>query len=280
MTVNRIPERYRIPREDGGTISEFYYPHMGETKRALVYLPHEAFSDPARRFPTLTLFHGGGNSEDSFFGGIECASPLKSLLDCMIAEGSCAPVIVVTPTYYRHDTVNALTHAGDAMSLTEMFHRELNEALIPAVDAAYPTISDRDHRAVGGFSMGSEATWSTLAWGGKNVRYYLPMSGDFWAVSVKGGLDHTSETCDRLIEGIRESGLSPSDYEIYAATGVQDIAYPAMRPMVEELLTRAPWFTPAEEGGNLAWAVSEGWHDYEWCWDYIAAALPRFFPAE
>ena len=52
MTVNRIPERYRIPREDGGTISEFYYPYMGETKRALVYLPHEAFSDPARRFPT------------------------------------------------------------------------------------------------------------------------------------------------------------------------------------------------------------------------------------
>ena len=280
MNTTRIPERYRIPREGGGTLEEFHYEYGGEKKRALVYLPEAAGSDPGRRFPTLTLFHGGGDSEDSFFGGLEGASPFKPMLDCMIAEGTVAPVIVAAPTYYHRDTEGAKKHAGDAMLLTEAFHREVNEALFPALDAAYPTIPDRDCRAVGGFSMGAEATWSMLAWGGQNVRYYLPMSGDFWAVAVKGGLDFTSETCDRLIEGIRTSGLRPSDYEVFAATGTEDIAYPAMRPMVEELLTRAPWFTPAEDGGNLAWAVSPGWHGYEWCWDYLAMALPRFFPPE
>ena len=280
MNTTRIPERYRIPREGGGTLEEFHYEYGGEKKRALVYLPEAAGSDPGRRFPTLTLFHGGGDSEDSFFGRLEGASPFKPMLDCMIAEGTVAPVIVAAPTYYHRDTEGAKKHAGDAMLLTETFHREVNEALFPALDVAYPTIPDRDCRAVGGFWMGAEATWSMLAWDGQNVRYYLPMSGDFWAVAVKGGLDFTSETCDRLIEGIRTSGLRPSDYEVFAATGTEDIAYPAMRPMVEELMTRAPWFTPAEDGGNLAWAVSPGWHGYEWCWDYLAMALPRFFPPE
>ena len=94
MTTTRIPERYRIPREDGGTLEEFTYDYEGEKKRALVYLPREARSDPRRRFPTLTLFHGGGDSEDSFFGGPEAASPFKPMLDCMIAEGTIAPLIV------------------------------------------------------------------------------------------------------------------------------------------------------------------------------------------
>ena len=212
MTTTRIPERYRIPREDGGTLEEFTYDYEGEKKRALVYLPREARSDPGRRFPTLTLFHGGGDSEDSFFGGQEAASPFKPMLDCMIAEGTIAPLIVVTPTYYHRDPGSARTHAGDAMQLTETFHREVNEALIPAIDAAYPTITDRNARAAGGFSMGAEATWSALAWGGQNIRYYLPMSGDFWARPHRRDLrpsdrgDPVVRSHARGLRGLRRDG--------------------------------------------------------------------------
>ena len=84
----------------------------------------------------------------------------------------------------------------------------------------------------------------------------------------------------RYRNGIRKQGLGPGDYEIFAATGTGDIAWDAMSAMVNELLGRKPWFSPSEDGGNLSWCVSEGWHAYEWCWDYIAAALPKFFPAE
>ena len=281
----RIPGRYREPAEPekSGTLREFAYTDRGTPRRALVFLPNGYEEEGERRYPVLFLMHGGGGNEEEFFGGLNAKTPLKPMLDRMIGEGLVRPLIVVTPTFNRpadegvnSDAVRA--HAGDAAALTAVFWRELEESLIPAVDAAFRTEGNRDFRAFGGFSMGAEATWSVLCRGGAAVRYYLPMSGDFWAVSVKGGKDHTAETCDRIIDGIRERGLSPEDYRVFAVTGEQDIAYEAMKPMTEELLSRAPWFRSADEGGNLTWRVSPGWHAYEWCWDYIALALPEFFP--
>ena len=285
----RIPEEFLVPVEPGkgGTIRAFAYRDRGADRRALVYLPRAYEEDPRLRCPTVYLMHGGGGDEEEFFGGIEGKTPLKTLLDRMIDRGRIRPLIVVTPTFCRPadeangtDPERVRVHAGDAAALTAVFWRELGESLIPAVDAAFRTVADRSARAFGGFSMGAEATWSVLCRGGRFVKYYLPMSGDFWAVSVKGGKDHTAETCDALIDGIRENGLSPDDYRVYAATGTEDIAYEAMRPMVEELLRRAPWFKDAEDGGNLTWRVSPGWHAYDWCWDYIFWGLPEFFPGE
>lgn len=283
----RIPDRYRdpLPPEKGGTIIPFAYLDRTTPRRALVYLPRGYEECPRERYPVLFLMHGGGGNEEEFFGGTEARTPLKSMLDRMIDEGTVRPLIVVTPTFNRPagegvdpDAVRA--HAGDAAALTAVFWRELEESLIPAADAAFRTEGTRDFRAFGGFSMGAEATWSVLCRGGSSVRYYLPMSGDFWAVGVKGGKDHTAETCDRLIEGIRDRGLKPEDYRVFAVTGEQDIACEAMQPMVEELTRREPWFRSADEGGNLTWRLSPGWHAYEWCWDYIAMALPEFFPPE
>lgn len=293
----RIPDRYRepLPPEKSGALIPFAYLDRTTPRRALVYLPRGYGENPERKYPVLFLMHGGGGDEEEFFGGLEGRTPLKTMLDRMIDEGAVRPPIVVTPTFNRPafkrpafirpagegvDPDAARVHAGDAAALTAVFWRELEESLIPAVDAAFRTEGSRDFRAFGGFSMGAEATWSVLCRGGTCVRYYLPMSGDFWAVSVKGGKDHTAETCDRLIEGIRARGLEPEDYRVFAVTGEQDIACEAMRPMVEELLRRAPWFRSADEGGGLTWCLSPGWHAYEWCWDYIAMALPEFFPAE
>ena len=279
----RIPERYRIPlpADEGGTLSEFYYADEDICRRALVYLPrgYAEAENEDRRYPVFYLMHGGGGSEDDFFGTTAAKEPLKHMLDRMIAEGVLSPLIVVTPTFYRpvEGDDPARVHAGDAKALTESFWRELGTSLIPSVDAAYRTKADRNHRAFGGFSMGAEATWSVLWRGGQSVRYYLPMSGDFWAVSVKGGADRTAETCDRLIKGIRENGLCPEDYEVFAATGTNDIAYEAMKPMVEELMGRAPWFSDADKGGNLTWRVSPGWHSGDWCLDYMMMGLPKFF---
>ena len=69
----RIPERYRFPVEDGrgGTVEEFFYADSGVKRRALVYLPRAYREEPERRFPVCFLMHGGGGSEDEFFGGLE-----------------------------------------------------------------------------------------------------------------------------------------------------------------------------------------------------------------
>ena len=89
----RIPERYRIPleTEDGGDLLEFRYSHGGAEKRALVYRPAAAKNCGERKFPAVYLFHGGGDSEESFFGSPAKSpaerTPLVPMLDRMIAEG-------------------------------------------------------------------------------------------------------------------------------------------------------------------------------------------------
>ena len=105
----RMPERYRIPLEtgDGGDLLEFRYSHGGAEKRALVYRPAAAKNCGERKFPAVYLFHGGGDSEESFFGSPAKSpaerTPLVPMLDRMIAEGILAPCFVVTPTYYGSD---------------------------------------------------------------------------------------------------------------------------------------------------------------------------------
>jgi enterochelin esterase-like enzyme len=114
-------------------------------------------------------------------------SPLKSVIDHAIAAGEMRPLIVVCPTYNNTNT-NGLDSSSFslAMQLTENYHNELINDLIPAVEGTYRAfaastriddlVASRDHRGFGGFSMGSVTTWRTFQYGLDYFRYFLPMS--------------------------------------------------------------------------------------------------------
>jgi enterochelin esterase-like enzyme len=57
---------------------------------------------------------------------------------------------------------------------------EFRNDLLPLVDSKYRTIADRDHRAFGGFSMGSETTWEVMLNCLNLVKNFMPLSGDCW----------------------------------------------------------------------------------------------------
>ncbi len=279
MRYAPIPREMYAPCGQPGTLRRFWYESRGRQKNALVYLPH-GYDQGTEDYPVLYLMHGGGGDSDEFFGGPEGGTALKTLLDNAIATGYVRPMIVVTPSYMIEGVPGARREIGEAVQLTHRFPEEFRQDLLPAVQAHFRTVEDRRARAFGGFSMGGETTWSIMAQAVDLVWCLLPLSGDYWAVGLKGGKDYPAETADALIASIAERGVRPGDYRVLPCTGDKDIAYEALDPMVHELARRQPWFTLGEtpEEGSLCYCLKpDGWHTYDDIYEYLWLMLPHLF---
>lgn len=103
-----------------------------------------------------------------------------------MADGKIQPMIVVCPTYNNESQEDSSDYSL-AIQLTDNYHNELVNDLIPAVEGTYSTDAQdttqeglrasRDHRAFCGFSMGSVATWRTFQYCLDYFRYCMPSSG-------------------------------------------------------------------------------------------------------
>ena len=279
MRYMPVPKEVFSPCCQAGTLQLFSYESRGKQKSALVYLPY-GYENGTAEYPVLYLMHGGGGDHNEFFGGVEARSGLKNLLDNMIAAGRCQPMIVVAPTYLIEGVEGARREIGEAMRLTHRFPEEFRNDLVPAIQTHFRAADNRKMRAFGGFSMGSETTWSLFAQAADLVYTVLPLSGDYWVMGLKGGKDFPEETADALIASLQELGVTPGDYRILPCTGDKDIAYEALDPMVHALEKRQPWFasgeTPAQ--GNLCYLLKpNGWHTYDDCFEYLYHIAPWFF---
>ena len=224
--------------------------------------------------------HGGGGDADEIFGGVEGKTDLKNILDNMIAKGDIEPLIVVAPTFYYKGTTEALTSTKAAGVLTQNFEHELLKDLIPVIENKFRVKKERENRAFGGFSMGSEATWNIFSKCLEHFKYFLPMSGDCWAIKEKGGLLATEETVKYLVSAVGTSGVTCEEYNIFACVGDDDIAYEPLNTMIEEMKQYKDTFVFADDfkNGNIIYCVAKGGiHTYDYCYQYIYNALPHFF---
>ena len=283
---NDVPREYLRKCETGGTLTKITYAsnsydtkNLELQKEALVYLPY-GYDTDTKDYNVFYYMHGGGDNAEGFFGGVEGKTSLKNILDNMIANGDIEPLIVVTPTFYYEGTTEALTSVTAAAKLTQNFHHEFVNDLIPAIEGQFRAKSGREHRAFGGFSVGSEATWNIFAKCLKEVKYFLPMSGDCWAITVQGGNSRTKETVQYLIDAVKNSGVARNDYAVFACTGDKDIAYDAMNKMLTEMKKHPEYFDFATDftGGNFVYCLAPGGvHANDYNSKYVFNALPHFF---
>lgn len=151
-----------------GQVREVWYDSKvtGTWRHALVYLPPNYDTQTKVRYPVLYLQHGGGEDET---GWIRQAHA-NFILDNLIAAGSCKPMIVVMAYgYTRRAGQTAPDLAGKPFGSPEMlkamqdmtsaFENDVTKALIPFIDSTFRTLSDRDHRAMAGLSMGGMQTF-------------------------------------------------------------------------------------------------------------------------
>ena len=242
------------------------------TKTAYVYLPYGYSGE--QQYNVLYLMHGGWSNEETYLGTPENPHELKNVLDHAIQDGRMTPVIVVCPTYNNTSPEDSADY-GLALRLTDNYHNELMNDLIPAVEGKYSTYAEgtswqeltesRSHRAFAGFSMGSVTTWHTFQYCMDYFRYFLPSSGN---------LTSDGAYMERLVT---EAGYGSEDFFIYAMSGTEDFAYAAFTNQIQAMIN-APGgiFVDAdnERAGNLAYRVQEGnAHDGNAALQYIYNGL-------
>lgn len=171
-----------------------------------------------------------------------------------------------------------------------LFHLELTQYIIPLVELKYSTYTAsgadddlkaaRGHRAFGGFSMGAATTWYTFIQCLDYFSYFIPLSGDCWALGQKAGKDKPVETAEYLASVVRSSQYSPRDYYLLCATGDGDIAYPNLAPQIEAMKKLEDCFvySPDLSKGNFYFIVCKGGiHTWEWQNQYLYDILPDLF---
>lgn len=257
------------------------YPSAAQgPKHANVYLP--AGYDPSARYDVLYVMHGGGGNAEICLDPAR-PTPLSRILDARIAEGTLRPLIVVSPSYYADDAVDR--SPGGSEPLVKQFPRELLESLMPAVEGRFATWAptpdaegfraSRQHRAFGGFSMGSVTTWYVFLELLDCFAEYVPMSGDCWAVAVKGG-EPTADVTAALLADVAERFGRPL-FRMQVYTGSRDMAQTHLTPQLQAMAAHAGTFVFGESG-NMSYKITEGAkHCYDAVWGYLADAMPGMF---
>lgn len=279
-----VPDEYRSENQEQGTIENLEYTLANltggtDTKKMNVYLPYGYDpSDSGKKYNVLYLMHGGGENESTILGGPGENKEMKKIIDNMIANGDIEPLIVVTPSFYggKNDTA--------------LFHEELMNDIVPIIETKYHSYAasakkedlkaSRAHRAFGGFSMGSVTTWYVYIHCLDYFKYYLPLSGDCWALGRTTGNTKSREIAEYLAEVPKTGGYTPKDYYIFAATGDQDIAYPNLKPQIDAMkeLTDSFIYSSNTAKGNFYFIVAEGGtHAWNWVNQYIYGILPDLF---
>ena len=187
---------WQVKNVPQGSVSEVFYwsTYTEKMRRCHVYLPHEYFTNPTKKFPVLYLQHGMGENE---YGWAEQGHTAQ-IMDNLIAEGKAVPCIIVmdnglntrrpgeqggfgfggprpqgaqgapqgprpqgAPAQGGQRPQGAPGQGGPRRGgfggfggFSEGFKNVLFNDIIPMVEKNYRVIADPQHRAYAGLSMG------------------------------------------------------------------------------------------------------------------------------
>jgi enterochelin esterase-like enzyme len=140
---------------------------VGTRRKMLVYTPPGYSTD--RKYPVLYLLHGIGGDETEWQ---RFCTP-NVILDNLIADSKAEPMIIVMPNGRARKNDRAEGNVFESAPAFANFEHDLLNDVIPAIEAKYSVMADREHRALAGLSMGGGqslnfglAHMDTFAWVG------------------------------------------------------------------------------------------------------------------
>ena len=183
MVENTLPEELRRPAEHHGTVTELQYQTTDRVsegtepvqKDVCVYLPYGY--DPEKQYDVLILLHCAGADhrfwlvEKRNYGTEEDPKLVlvPELLDKMIEEGYCRPLIVVSPCIYLYDRHQSAAGTGyDYIQFSREFGPDFLSFLAEnyatyATDGSREALCEaREHFGVLGASFGAYASYLSV----------------------------------------------------------------------------------------------------------------------
>jgi enterochelin esterase family protein len=149
-------------------IKNYFSKTANSWRHIFIYTPPGYEANGLKRYPVLYLQHGGGEDERVW---IEMGHT-NLILDNLLAEGRVKPMIVVMETSAVGPPMPMPAPPGPAGSgparrpmpdfshMGDTYGQLMINDLIPWVDSNFRTLTDKDHRAMAGLSMGGMMTES------------------------------------------------------------------------------------------------------------------------
>lgn len=147
----------------------------GKPTRFHVYTPpgYEKMKD---KLPVLYLQHGGGDNDASWL----TAGRANFILDNLLAEGKCKPMLVVMP----------MGHPGTGFFMNpgideDPYYKQMFTEIMPLVQEKFRVKSDRNHTAYAGLSMGGLQALNMAIFAPEKFGYVMPLSTGYFAAQRK-----------------------------------------------------------------------------------------------
>lgn len=257
-----VADEYQVKDVDHGQVRTVWY-HSNTAnadRRMNVYLP-AGYGKTDKKYPVFYLLHGSGGDENAW---LELGN-ISRIMDNLIAEGKCEPMIVVMPNgnfgkqaaagetsenlSYKPVMTNFLAHYKDG--LFELAFPEI----VNYVDATFNTIPDKAHRAIAGLSMGGMHTLMITANYPDMFNYIgLYSSGVDFTLIEKGVVPAYANFDGKLAK------LAQTNLKLYwIACGSADGLMPANKQLMERMTKNGLKYTFHESSRGHLWS---NWRQY------------------
>jgi enterochelin esterase family protein len=219
------------PVPHGSVHVDFYDSKNLNTSRMFYVYTPPGYETSQQKYPVLYLLHGNGQIEASW----TWTGRANVIMDNLLADGKIKPMIVVMP--YGHiprEIKPDPTGPADPMAP----EKELLTAVKPEVEKKYRTLTDRDHRAIGGLSMGAAQSLSIGLHNLDQFAYIAAFSG--------GGNRAEWEKADPAM-------LNKKLKVLWIGCGTEDPGYKGVKGMDDLLSEKKVKHVWNESGGGHSW---------------------------
>ncbi len=220
-----------------GAVTRHYFPSSvtGKLEICLVYTP--ANLDPTKKYPVLYLQHGYGENET----GWVYQGHVARIADKLLYDNEMQEMIIVM--------ANGMTQFKESETPFNLFTKVILADLIPYIEEHYPVYTDKWHRAMAGFSMGSYQT-SIVTMSNPELFGYAGVFSGFLRMPHRGNPDTHLAILD-------DSEKFNSSYKVfYRAMGTADNFFQNFADDDEML---------KDKGLNIIRRTFPGGHDWSVC---------------
>lgn len=133
---------------------EYESKSVGTTRKMQVYTPPGYTKD--KKYPVLYLLHGIGGDETEWQ---RFAHP-NILLENLLADGKAVPMIIVMPNGRAQKDDRPGNNPMATAPAFAAFEKDLLNDVIPTIESRYSVLTNREHRALAGLSMGGGQTFN------------------------------------------------------------------------------------------------------------------------
>lgn len=181
-SISQAPEGFdqlkpEVPKGEIDTLT-YFSSTVGNDRKAIIYTP-PGYSK-AKKYPVLYLLHGIGGDEKEWLNN---GDP-QVILDNLYASKQLEPMIVVMPNgrAMKDDRAVGNMFEPERVQAFATFEKDLIKDLIPFIEKTFPVLTDREHRALAGLSMGGG---QSLNFGLKNLDLFAWVGGFSSAPNTK-----------------------------------------------------------------------------------------------